>query len=105
MDPSEAIPGLIACAARDPLCGLARACCAVGWAKARSFAPCPTELDGVDVSRVRPEGFGLPIEPSSEYVYPSQGRSSVLWGNMSKFALTCLMAILSTTGTGLGLDA
>ena len=39
------------------------------------------------------------------YVYPSQGRSSVLWGNMSKFALTCLMALLSTTGTGLAADA
>jgi hypothetical protein len=38
-----------------------------------------TELNGVDVLRVRPEGrFGLPIEPSSEYGYPSQGRSSVL---------------------------
>src|ERR1700731_4378376 len=46
----------------------------------------------------------LPTEPSSAYGYPSQGRSSVLWGNMSKFALTCLMAILSTTGTGLAAD-
>jgi hypothetical protein len=38
-----------------------------------------TELNGADVLRVRPEGrFGLPIEPSSAYGYPGQGRSSVL---------------------------
>jgi len=43
--------------------------------------PVETELNGVDVLRVRPEGrFGLPIEPSSEYVYPSQGLSSVSAG-------------------------
>jgi hypothetical protein len=55
--------------------------------------------------RVRPEGrFGLPIEPSSEYVYPSPNGSSVLWGNMSRLSLTCLVAFLSTTGAGLAVD-
>ena len=56
------------------------------------------------IGAMRERHFGLPIEPSSEYVYPSRGQSSVLWGNMSKFALTCLMALLSTTGTGLAAD-
>jgi len=49
--------------------------------------------------------FGLLIEQSSEYVYPSQGRSTVLWGNMSRLSLTCLMAFLSATGAGLAVDA
>ena len=67
--------------------------------------PVETELNGVDVLRVRPEGrFGLPIEPSSEYVYPSPNGSSVLWGNMSRLSLTCLVAFLSTTGAGLAVD-
>jgi hypothetical protein len=65
--------------------------------------PVETELNGVDVLRVRPEGrFGLPIEPSSEYVYPSQGRSSVSVGKHVQIKFDMLDNLRVDDGCRLG---